>query len=182
MAKVKSVKKNLINKRMTILEFQYKLVSLQGNLTKFAYSLTLNKEDAKDLVQETLLKALNNRDKFETDSNFKAWIFTIMRNTFINNYRYLVQHKTYNYQAKEGFHLDYLYASFSNPDSIYALKELEKTIEKLDHNIRLPFKMHKEGFKYKEIAETLELKIGTVKSRIFIARKKLMNQLIEYAE
>ncbi|MFC2137956.1 RNA polymerase sigma factor [Bacteroidota bacterium] len=167
---------------MTSLEFQYKLINLQGNLTKFAYSLTSDKDDAKDLVQETLLKALKNRDKFEPESNIRAWIFTIMRNTFINNYRYLVQHKTYNYQAKEGFYLDYLHVSFSNPDSIYASKELEKTIEELDHNIRLPFKMHKEGFKYKEIAEKLDLKLGTVKSRIFIARKRLMSQLIEYVE
>lgn len=165
---------------MTAIEFQYKLINLQDNLMRYSYSLTADKDDAKDLLQDTLLKALAHYDKFVYESSFKAWLYTIMKNTFINNYRRLIRQNTYSDQTKERFYLNYTHASGSNdPDPVYAIKELEKIIETLDDNFRLPFKMHYEGFKYKEIAETLDLNLGTIKSRIFFARKKLMKQLNE---
>jgi len=163
---------------MTAIDFQYKLIDLQESLMRFAYSLTADKEDAKDLVQETFLKALNYCDKIAYESNFKAWTYTIMKNTFINNYRRSLRHNTYSELTKEEFNLHDSHASGSDdPDSVYTSKEIEKIIEALDDDLKLPFKMHHEGFKYKEIAETLGLNIGTVKSRMFFTRQKLIKQL-----
>ena len=163
---------------MTAIEFHFNLVNLQGSLMKFAYSLTSDKDDAKDLVQETSLKALTYRDRFSMDSNFKAWTYTIMKNTFINNYRRSLRKTNYVDNTKESFAMNQTLASASdNPESVYTAKEIEKIIDSLDDNLKLPFKMQHEGFKYNEISENLDLNIGTVKSRIFIARKKLMSQL-----
>ena len=163
---------------MTAIEFHYKLVNLQESLMRFAYGLTADKDDAKDLVQETFLKALQYSDKFIYESSFKSWTFTIMKNTFINNYRRSARQNTYSDQTQEGFYLNYKHASGSDdPDSVYASKEIKKNIDSLDDNLKLPFKMYHEGFKYKEIAETLDVNLGTIKSRIFFARKKLIKQL-----
>lgn len=164
---------------MTTLEFQHQLLHLQKHLNHFAFRLTLNTENARDLLQETNLKALNYCDRFERDSNFKAWTFTIMKNTFINNYRRQTNFRFINEfdglsalnQMKSDLTLD--------PASIIGLKDLEKNIESMDDKLRIPFKMKHEGFKYQEIAEILDLKLGTVKSRIFIARKELMKKLTE---
>jgi RNA polymerase sigma factor (sigma-70 family) len=163
---------------MTAIEFNYQLINLQEGLMRYAYSLTTDKDDAKDLLQETFLKALKYCNKFVHDTNFNAWIFTIMKNTFINHYNRRKHYNTDSNQTKEGFCESYLHASGADdPDSAYSSKELERIINELDDNLKLPFKMHHEGFKYKEIAETLDMKLGTVKSRIFFTRKKLMEQL-----
>ncbi len=164
---------------MTAIEFQYKLINLQETLMKFAYSLTANRDDAKDLVQDTCLKALKYCDKFKHESNFKGWLFTIMKNSFINSYRRRIHQNTHRDQTKEGYYLNSVHASDSNnPESVYSSKELEKIIEGLSNDFKIPFKMYHDGFKYKEIAKTLDLKIGTVKSRIFFTKKKLIYQLM----
>lgn len=168
---------------MTSTEIQYNLIDLQEGLFRFALSLTGNNDDAKDLVQDTFLKAIKYLNKYEPETNFKAWTYTILKNTFINNYRQGKKHKLFNNYTKNEMSKrlpNALYAC--NPDSIYATKELTNTIESLDDNLKLPFKMHYQGFRYKEIAETLDLNIGTVKSRIFLTRKKLMEQLYEYGK
>jgi RNA polymerase sigma-70 factor, ECF subfamily len=163
---------------MTALEFQYELSGLQENLMRFAYSLTSDTENAKDLFQDTCLKALIYHNKFLYGTNIKAWTYTIMKNTFINNYRRGVRQKENHDNTREYILLNqFKYSSAENPDSAYTAKEIEKIIETLDDNFRLPFKMHYEGFKYKEIADNLKMKIGTVKSRIFFARKTLMKEL-----
>jgi RNA polymerase sigma-70 factor (ECF subfamily) len=167
---------------MTAIEFQHKLINLESSLERFAYSLTLNREDAKDLVQDTFLKALVYKDKFVHNDNFKAWTYTIMKNTFINNYRRNVRQNTHRDQTKEAFYLNHPKASgFDDPDSAFSTKELTHNVEQLEDEFRIPFKMHHEGYKYKEIAEELNLNIGTVKSRIFFSRKKLINRLNDYA-
>jgi RNA polymerase sigma factor (sigma-70 family) len=166
---------------MTSIEFQHKLLSLEDNLQRFAYSLTYDKEDAKDLVQETFLKALMYKDKFVHNDNFKAWTYTIMKNTFINNYRRKIRQNTHRDQTKETFYLNHPKTNgFDDPDSAFSTKELTHNIEQLDDEFRVPFKMHHQGFKYKEIADELNLNIGTVKSRIFFSRKKLMEKLKDY--
>jgi RNA polymerase sigma-70 factor, ECF subfamily len=160
---------------MTTNEFQYNLINLQESLLRYAYSLTSDKDDAKDLLQDTILKTLKYCDKFVHDFNFKAWTYTIMKNTFINNYRRSIRKKYFSDQPKDWSYLFSTQPSnFHEPDTEYISKELEKTIEALDDNFKLPFKMHMNGFKYKEIAKSLDLNLGTVKSRIFFARKKLM--------
>lgn len=163
---------------MTALEFNYKLLGLQKNLKYFAYTLTSNYEDAQDLVQETFLKALTNRDKFTEDTNLKAWTFTIMKNTFINNYRQNVRNNTILDKTDDLYYLNLTKESnVGLPDSTFAAKEIQKQISAIDEFQRKPFEMYNDGYKYKEIAEDLNLSIGTVKSRIFFTRKKLMDAL-----
>lgn len=163
---------------MTAIEFNYQLTNLSSSLERFALSLTANKEDARDLVQETYVKAISYRDKFADDTNLKAWTFTIMKNTFINNYRRLTKANTTFDHTNDLYFLNLNQESgFESPESAVTAKEIEKHIEKLDNEYKLPFNMHLKGYKYKEIADTLGLRIGTVKSRIFFTRKKLMNSL-----
>ena len=166
---------------MTAVEFNYQLTSLSGNLERFAMSLTSNIEDAKDLLQETFAKAIAYRDKFEDNTNLKAWTFTIMKNTFINNYRRNVKANTTFDHTDDLYYLNLKNESAGEtPDSEYSVKEIQKSINELSDEFRLPFIMHTQGYKYKEIADKLNLKIGTVKSRIFFTRKKLMEKLHGY--
>jgi len=163
-------------------DFNQQLTSLQDNLKYFAKSLTQNDEEANDLVQDTFLKALTYRDKFEADTNLKAWTYTIMKNTFINNYRKNIK---VNMVLDNTADLYYLNSSVTsdnnNPASVLSHKDIGKVVDNLEDEHRIPFQMHHTGFKYKEIAETLDLSIGTVKSRIFFSRKKLMTSLKDYA-
>jgi RNA polymerase sigma-70 factor (ECF subfamily) len=166
---------------MTALEFNNSLISMEDSLERFALSLTSNREEAKDLLQETYLKALTYRDKFVEYTNLKAWAYTIMKNTFINNYRKSVRENTTVDTTKDLFLLNNTKEShLVRPDSEFAYQEINKAIESLDDEFKIPFRMHTEGFKYKEIADELGLKIGTVKSRIFFTRKKLMEALKDY--
>jgi RNA polymerase sigma-70 factor (ECF subfamily) len=166
---------------MTAVEFNFQLTSLSNNLQRFAYSLTTNHEDAKDLLQETLVKAISSRDKFEDNTNLKAWTFTIMKNTFINNYRRNVKANTTFDNTEDLYYLNLnRHNSPDTPDTELSTKEIENAINSLEDEFRIPFLMHVQGFKYKEIAEELDLKIGTVKSRIFFTRKKLMEKLHDF--
>ena len=160
---------------MTTLEFNHQLTSLEEALERFAFSLTMNREDAKDLVQETYLKALTYREKFMNNTNLKAWVYTIMKNSFINNYRRSTRENTTFDNTKDLYFLNNSnQEDGSNPESSFSVAEIESEINKLEDDLRIPFMMHQEGYKYKEIAEEMNLKIGTVKSRIFFGRKKLM--------
>ena len=168
---------------MTAMEFNNELINMEDSLERFALSLTSNREEAKDLLQETYLKALTYRDKFQEFTNLKAWAYTIMKNTFINNYRKAVRENTTVDNTKDLYYLNNSKESYlERPDSEFSTKEITKAIETLDDDFKIPFQMHTEGFKYKEIADHLELKIGTVKSRIFFTRKKLMEALKDYAD
>ncbi len=164
---------------MTSIEFNTKLSALTSILHSFAYNLTKNVEDAKDLYQETAFRALFNKEKFQTGTNFKAWMFTIMKNIFINNYRKKVKANTIldttdnQYYINSGSH-----SSGNAAEGGIMLKELNYMVESLDDSIKVPFLMHFEGFKYQEIAEELVLPLGTVKSRIFFARKALKEQIM----
>jgi len=160
------------------MEFSKQLIELEPNLMRFAYKLTMNREDAHDLVQETLCKALSNNDKFQSETNLKSWAFTIMKNTFINNYRRKVRANTIIDQTKDLYYLSKPQDSgIMSPDSSYTVLEIRKAISLLEDEYRIPFVRHTEGYKYKEIAEELNIPIGSVKSRIFIARQKLMAYL-----
>ena len=166
---------------MTALEFNHQLISLEDKLSRFALSLTANKDDAKDLLQETLYKAIVYRDQFEQYTNLKAWTYTIMKNTFINNYRRSVRQNTTFDNTKDLFFLNQNKDTMTvSPDSALSAQQINKIIDSLEDEFKIPFKMHTEGYKYKEIAQKLNLKIGTVKSRIFFTRKKLMDSLKDY--
>ena len=159
---------------MTTIEFDNKFNTMSTLLHSFAYNLTKNVEDAKDLFQETAFRAMTNREKFRTGTNFKAWLFTIMKNIFINNYRKKVKANTIIDSTDNMFYINSGKNAVNNgAESTMMMKELSYMIEKLDDSIRIPFIMHYKGFKYQEIADKLELPLGTVKSRIFFARKEL---------
>ena len=163
---------------MTAIEFNHQLVSLEDHLRRFALSLTSNKEDALDLIQDTYLKALNYRTQFAEYTNLKAWLYTIMKNTFINHYRRSVRENTAFDNTKDLYYLNGANASEGiTPDSALSAKEIQQSIDTLDDEYRVPFQMYNDGYKYKEIADELDMKIGTVKSRIFFGRKKLMEKI-----
>lgn len=166
---------------MSTIEFNDSLIRLETYLKSFAMTFTRNEEDAKDLTQETMLKAISYRDYYTPQTNFKAWVFTIMRNIFINQYRRKVKSGTI-FDNSQDLYLLSNASDGSNPTNNYMLgKELDQQIGKLNDEYKRPFEMHHKGFKYKEIADELNIPIGTVKSRIFIARKKLMDLLPDYA-
>jgi RNA polymerase sigma-70 factor (ECF subfamily) len=166
---------------MTTVDFNYKLTGLQKHLEYFAKKLTGNEDDAQDLLQETFLKALIFKDKFVDSTNLKAWLFTIMKNIFINNYRRNVRARTIIDTTDNLYHLNNSISHTSiTPDSTFSEKEILKEINRLADDHRIPFEMHTQGFKYKEIAEELDISIGTVKSRIFFTRKKLMKNLQDF--
>ena len=163
---------------MTAIEFYSSFDKLMGPLNSFAYNLTKNHEEAKDLYQETAYRAITNRDKFRPGTNFKAWTFTIMKNLFINNYRKKVKSATIIDTTDNLFFLNSGSVSLDNDAGRNILMdELEGMIDKLDESIRTPFMMHYIGHKYQEIADYLDLPLGTVKSRIFFARKELKDNI-----
>ena len=161
--------------------FQAKLLGLQSNLLNFAYILTSNRDDAYDLLQDTTLKALDNEDKYVDNVNFKGWVFTIMRNIFINNYRRQVRSATVIDTTEDLYHLNLSQESgLSTPEGSYAAKEISVAINAFTKEYKVPFTMYIAGYKYSEIAEKMGLPLGTVKSRIFFARKRLQSLLKDY--
>lgn len=166
---------------MDAMNFQNRLLALQDNMLNFAFSLTENREEAEDLLQDTTLKVLSNKEKFVDNVNFKGWVFTIMRNIFINNYRRVVRSQTIVDKTEDLYHLNLPQESgFSTPEGAFNVKEITNTIDSFSDEYRIPFSMHVAGYKYYEIAEKMNLPLGTVKSRIFFARQKLQNLLSDY--
>lgn len=162
--------------------FTNDVLSFRDGLRYFALSLTHNEEESNDLLQETLLKAFTYREKFRADTNLKAWLYTIMKNIFINNYRKNVKKQLILDSSRDAYYLNIPQTSRTNdPETSLFSEEISSKINKLGEEYRMPFLMYFEGFKYKEIAEELSLPIGTVKSRIFLARKQLMEELAEFA-
>ena len=159
---------------MSQLEFYTRFDQMASLLHSFAYTLTKNVEDAKDLYQETAFRAMTNREKFRPGTNFKAWLFTIMKNIFINNYRKKTKANTIMDSTDYMYYINSGSISISNgAESSIMMQELTKMIAGLDDSIKIPFLMHYQGYKYQEIADHLDLPLGTVKSRIFFARKEL---------
>ena len=166
---------------MATKEFQTKLMSLQANLLNFAYMLTSNRDNAYDLLQDTTLKALDNESKYVDNTNFNGWVFTIMRNIFINNYRRVARSATVVDQTEDLYHLNLSQDSgLETPEGSYGAAEITAAINSFSDDYRIPFSMHVAGYKYSEIAEKMNLPLGTVKSRIFFARKKLQDQFADY--
>lgn len=166
---------------MASAKFQQSLMSLQSNLLNFAYMLTSNRDDAYDLLQDTTLKALDNEEKYAEGTNFKGWVFTIMRNIFINNYRRGIRSATIIDTTDNLYHLNISQESgIESPEDSYGAAEITAAINEFSDDYRIPFSMHIAGYKYNEIAEQIGLPIGTVKSRIFTARKRLRERFNDY--
>lgn len=165
---------------MTAIEFNYVLYSSSKILKPYALRLTKDPEDANDLMQDTLVKAFLNREKYTAGTNLKAWLYTIMKNTFITNYQRMVRKNTY-IDTTDNLH--YVNSSSfveNGVNSAFALADIYKAIEQIEEEYSTPFLLYIKGFKYHEIAKNLNIPIGTVKNRIHIARKELKEKLAEY--
>ena len=153
-------------------------MSMQENMLRFAMILTANKDDAEDLLQDTTLKALDNYKKYIDNTNFKGWVLTIMRNIFINNYRKIVRNQTVIDHTGEFYHLNLPQDSgLDTPEGAFTIKEINNAITSLSNELKLPFSMYVSGYKYNEISENLNLPLGTIKGRIFLARQELQYSL-----
>ena len=165
---------------MSTLEFNTLVSNHSQTLRGYAIQYTKNWEDAEDLIQDTLLKALRYKDHFEEGTNFKGWIFTIMRNIFINGYkRRKLQLSLLENVKSESAMLSGRISENTISTEINT-KEILKAIDTLGNEYKKPFRMILDGFHYEEIAQEMNIPIGTVKSRICHARQKLSAQLSEY--
>ena len=163
---------------MTNQEFIQQTNSLNNLLFSYALRLTRSRQDAEDLVQETTMKAYRHREKFAPGTNFKGWISTIMRNTFINQYRKQKTRQHINQPVED------LTRVIENKNVInnsgeqnLRMEELKLMMGSIRDIYTVPFLMYYQGYEYKEIAEKLSVPIGTVKSRIFQARIKMKSMI-----
>jgi RNA polymerase sigma factor (sigma-70 family) len=162
-------------------DFKDLLANNSDFLKPFAVNLTRDNEAAKDLYQETLYKALANEDKYNSGTNIKAWLFTIMRNIFINNYRRKARQNTIFDNTPNDYLLDYKQPTVANDaEQKLRLKEIQEAINNLPEIFKTPFLLYFDGYKYHEIAEALHEPLGTIKSRIHFARKLLKEQINRY--
>jgi RNA polymerase sigma factor (sigma-70 family) len=163
---------------MSTADFDQILIKNTEFLRPFAFTLTRDQESAKDLVQETLFRALANKEKYHIGTNIKAWMYTIMRNIFINNYRRKSKQQTIFDHTANDFLIDTNQVAIAN-EAIATLnmKEVQEAIHSLPEIFRNPFLLYFDGYKYHEIADMLKEPLGTIKSRIHFARKLLKTQI-----
>ncbi len=166
---------------MSTIEFNRMLLNNAEFLKPFAVTLTHDNEAAKDLYQETLYRALANQDKYHVGTNIKAWLYTIMRNIFINNYRRKAKQNTLFDSTPNEYLLNLNQGAVAN-DAVTDInvKEVQKAIYGLPEIFRNPFLLYFDGYRYHEIADMLKEPLGTIKSRIHFARKLLKTQVARY--
>ncbi len=167
---------------MSTQDFNALLLSNANFLKPFAVNLTRDTETANDLYQETLYKALANQDKYNAGTNIRAWLFTIMRNIFINNYRRKSKQKTIFDNTPNDYLIDSKQGNTvaNGAESSMRIKEINAAIQQLPEIFKTPFLLYFDGYKYNEIADVLQEPLGTIKSRIHFARKLLKEQLSRY--
>jgi RNA polymerase sigma-70 factor (ECF subfamily) len=147
-------------------------------LRGLAFKLTRHAEDAEDLVQETFYKAIKNQSKYQEGTNLRGWLYTILKNTFINNYRKKKNQNTYADDSENQYVLGGMMANREDEaDSPYEMANIIERIENVERTYLDAFMMYFNGYKYEEIADQMGIPLGTVKSRIFLARRKMMDQL-----
>lgn len=154
------------------------VVAQEESLSSYARFLTKDSEDAKDLMQETIVRALVKRDKFTIGSNMRAWLHTIMRNIFINNYR---KNKrivfTTDGEENEQAALAARDVAWNSGWNKLREREVKKAVDDLPAAYRMPLELYYKGYLYKEISAILDEPLGTVKSRIHLAKKTLSQTL-----
>jgi len=166
---------------MSTVEFNQMLVGTADYLKPFALTLTRDNETAKDLLQETMYRALANREKYNVGTNIKAWLYTIMRNIFINNYRRSAKQNTIFDSTPNEYLLNHNQYTTTNAAEVnLTMKDIQSAIHYLPEIFRNPFMLYFEGYRYHEIADILAEPLGTVKSRIHFARKLLKQQLTRF--
>ena len=163
---------------MTTADFSREIYQYDQILRSFAFNLVKNREDCEDLIQDTFYRAISNQGRFMEGTNIKAWLFTIMKNIFINNYRRSQRCNVVTDTSENQYLLNSTKKTLSNDGERVFLGEIiEKAMNDVSVDFTEPFMMYYKGFKYQEIAEQLSLPLGTVKSRIFFARKEIQSRL-----
>ena len=163
---------------MAIANFNQSLITNAEFLMPFAYTLTHDHEDAKDLFQETVFKALTNKDKYSIGTNISAWLYTIMRNVFINDYRRKSKQRIMFDSTPNDFFINSTKTiTVNNAIQSINIKEIQSAIINLPDIFKDPFLLYLDGFKYNEVADMLSEPLGTIKSRIHFARKLLRVQI-----
>ena len=157
---------------MGVQEFNSLVLTNAEGLRPFAITLTKDYESAKDLCQETLYKAFAYRDKYRAGTNIKAWLYTIMRNIFINDYRRGGRKKQVMETVKYNFNYEATPAEMGS-----RLKEINNAIHRLPAIFKTACLLYLQGYKYHEIAQALNEPLGTIKSRIHFAKKILQKQI-----
>ena len=166
-----------------ILNFDTMVIQHHSKLKAYAMGFTNDSENADDLLQDTLLKAFTYFSKFKPETNFKAWLFTIMKNTFINNYRKNTRVQKIVSTEDEISSSQLLHSAAQNQgELIFINDDIDKALKTLPENLYQPFIRYFEGYKYQEIAEEFDMPIGTVKTRIFYARQHLKKYLRVYED
>ena len=166
---------------MNVHEFNNMLLGNADFLRPVAISLTRDIDSANDLYQETLYKAIANRDKYNMGTNIKAWLYTIMRNIFINDYRRKVKQRTIFDNTPNDYLINLKQVSVANSaESDLRTKEIKEAIAHLPEIFKTPFMLYFDGYQYQEIADMLHEPLGTIKSRIHFARKLLKEQVSRY--
>jgi RNA polymerase sigma factor (sigma-70 family) len=166
---------------MSTIEFNQMLLSNTDFLKPFAITLTRDNEVAKDLLQETMFRALANKEKYNTGTNIKAWLYTIMRNIFINDYRKKAKQNVVFDKTPNEFLINYNQVTVANDAEInLKMKDIQRAVHNLPDIFRNPFNLYFEGYKYHEIADVLQEPLGTIKSRIHFARKLLKEQISRF--
>jgi len=160
--------------------FSQEVTNFIPQLKPYAIKLTKNIDDSEDLLQETVFKALSNASKFREGTNLKAWLFTIMKNIFINDYRKKVKRGTIIDTTENQYYINSVVTDVNRGEARIVRDNILMAIRKLSIEYRVPFMLHYKGFKYHEIADKMNLPLGTVKSRIFFARKELKEVLSAY--
>lgn len=173
-----TIKTKIMKENASLIE---KTLQMDSHLRQYAVSLTMNLDDAEDLLQDTYLKVMQNENSYKEDTNLKAWVITIMKNTFINNYRRKQRSKVFIDQSEDLYYLSNSVSSNEdNADMHLYYTEINKKIQEKKEEQKKPFEMFIDGYKYQEIADEMNISIGTVKSRIFFMRKRLMEELNDY--
>lgn len=158
---------------MSTQEFTNLVLTHADGLKPFAITLTRDHEEAKDLYQETLFKAFAHREKYQQGTNIKAWLSTIMRNIFINDYRrdgrkkQIIDAIAYTEKNQPG----------TSAETMLRLREINTAIYHLPSIFKSACLLYLDGYKYNEIAVALNEPLGTIKSRIHFAKKLLQKQL-----
>ena len=163
-------------------DFDKKIAGELLPLRNYALSLTHDMDDTKDLVQDTILKAYRYQSKFQEGTTLRGWLYTILKNSFINNYRRDMKRNTFLDSTDNSYFIDLPSHKIDNDaETKFIRQDLEAAIDELSFDLRVTFKLNTEGYKYHEIAEEMQIPIGTVKTRIFVARRILRERLKEYA-
>lgn len=167
---------------MTAKEFNYQVNEFTHDLRPHAMRFAKNEEKANDLIQDTIYKALSNRHRFRLGTNLKAWLYTIMKNTFITGYQKKSRRNEFVDNTQNQHYINDLNNTIENyGENKFVLNDIQKALDNLEDTFKTPFMMYFRGFKYLEIADKLDIPIGTVKNRIHIARKELKSDLDDYS-